>query len=160
MSKQIPLVCKHYILEKFNGKGGWTFVRIPEIVPSKNTPFGWVKVSGTIDDFEFSNYNLQSMGNGMIFLPIKAQIRKVINKKEGDHVFIVLYQDNSSINIPIEFELCLLDEPGIFDVFSTYSETKKKKIIEWIYAAKTEKTKVERIVKTINTISDEIIRHR
>ena len=44
-----PLVNKEYILEKFPGKGGWTFASIPEVLQNKNTPFGWVKVKGTID---------------------------------------------------------------------------------------------------------------
>lgn len=158
MNKQIPLVCKQYILEKFKGKGGWTFVRIPEIAPSANASFGWVKVRGTIDDFEFGNYNLQSMGDGKLFLPIKAKIRKAINKREGDHVHIVLFKDNNAIDVPTDLALCLLDEPGVSDVFSTYSESEKKKIIEWIYAAKKDKTKVDRIVKIINTIKGNITR--
>lgn len=28
-----PLTDKIYLLEKFSGKGGWTFVRLPEIPP-------------------------------------------------------------------------------------------------------------------------------
>lgn len=40
MTIQTPLVDNEYLLEKFQGKGGWTFVKIPEIAQSKNTPFG------------------------------------------------------------------------------------------------------------------------
>ena len=47
-----PLVDKKYLLEKFSGKGGWTFARIPEILQNKNAPFGWVKVRGTIDGYK------------------------------------------------------------------------------------------------------------
>ena len=54
------------------------FCKTPEIPPGQNTPFGWVKVYGTIDDYEIKNYNLQPMGNGRLFLPIKAEIRKRI----------------------------------------------------------------------------------
>ena len=62
-----PLTDKIYLLEKFSGKGGWTFVRLPEISPGQNTTFGWVKVCGTIDRYEIKNYNLQPMGNGRLF---------------------------------------------------------------------------------------------
>jgi hypothetical protein len=34
-----PLVNKKYKLEKFNGKCGWKYARIPEILPDKNSPF-------------------------------------------------------------------------------------------------------------------------
>ena len=42
------------------------FCKTPEI-PRQNTPFGWVKVHGTIDRYEIKNYNLQPMGNGRLF---------------------------------------------------------------------------------------------
>ncbi|CAN5681188.1 hypothetical protein BH10BAC2_BH10BAC2_03330 [soil metagenome] len=39
-----PFVNREYKLEKFPGKGGWTFVQITEILQNKSNPFGWVKV--------------------------------------------------------------------------------------------------------------------
>ena len=48
-----PLINKKYILERFDGKGGWTFARIPEIPQDKHAHFGWVKVRGTIDGKEY-----------------------------------------------------------------------------------------------------------
>ena len=47
-----PLVDKEYLLEKFPGKGGWTFTFIPEIPPDKHSPFGFFKVRGSIDGYE------------------------------------------------------------------------------------------------------------
>ena len=155
MTEQIPLVDKEYLLEKFQGKGGWTFARIPEIVQNKNTSFGWVRIRGIIDNFEIKNYNLQPMGNGNLFLPVKAEIRKKINKKEGDYVHIVLFADNFPTEIPKELKLCLMDEPNAYEIFSNYTNGEQKKIIEWIYSAKTDTTKVERIAKTIDKIVNE-----
>ena len=51
-----PLVDKEYLLEKFPCKGGWTFTIIPEILPDKHSPFGWVKVKGSIDGYKIKNY--------------------------------------------------------------------------------------------------------
>ncbi|HRE58041.1 MAG TPA: DUF1905 domain-containing protein, partial [Candidatus Kapabacteria bacterium] len=47
-----PLVDNTYILEKFPGKGGWTYAEIHEIVQDKSKPFGWVTVRAYIDDIE------------------------------------------------------------------------------------------------------------
>lgn len=152
MKEQLPLIDKEYLLEKFPGKGGWTFAKIPEIMQNKNTPFGWVRVRGTIDHFEIKNYNLQSMGDGSLFLPVKAEIRKKINKKEGDYVHIILFTDNLPTEIPEELKLCLMDEPMVYETFLNYSNGEQKTIIEWIYSAKTDITKVERIAKTIDKI--------
>lgn len=106
-----PLVNKEYLLEKFPGKGGWTFAVIPEIIRDKKAPFGWVKVRGSIGDYEFKNYKLMPMGNGKLFLPLKAAVRKQIKKEAGDYVKVILYKDDSPIEIPDELVVCLKDEP-------------------------------------------------
>lgn len=85
------LVNKKYLLEKYPGKGGWVYACIPEVLQDKHAYFGWVKVKGRIDDYEFKSFHLMPMGNGKLFLPVKAEIRKKIGKKEGDWVTIVLY---------------------------------------------------------------------
>lgn len=152
MRKEKPLTDKKYLLEKFPGKGGWTFARIPEILQNEHSRFGWVRVRGTIDHFEIKNFNLQPMGNGKLFLPIKAEIRKKIQKKEGDFVHITLYADNLPTEIPEELKLCLLDKPNAFETFLRYTNGEQKAIIEWIYSARTEKTKVKRIASTVDRL--------
>lgn len=147
-----PLIDKLYLLEKFPGKGGWTFAQIPEILQDKNSPFGWVKVRGYIDDFEIRKYHLMPMGNGNLFLPVKAEIRKRIKKQEGDWVHVVLYTDNEPMQIPEEMLLCLSDEPQALHFFNSLSESEQKFYINWIYSAKKEDTKVDRLAKTINKL--------
>ena len=102
-----PLIHKKYKLEKFPGKGGWTYVRIPDILPDKKKPFGWLKVKGSIDSYELINYRLAPMGKGGLFLPVKAAIRKIIGKQEGDWVEIILFADNDPLQIPSGFIECL-----------------------------------------------------
>lgn len=147
-----PLVDQPYLLKKFPGKGGWTYAAIPDVLPDKSAHFGWVKVRGRIDSFEFSNYRLMSMGNGRLFLPVKAEIRKKIGKKEGDWVHIVLHADNNPQELPDELRDCLMDEPPAYDAFLACSDTQQKAYIDWIYSAKTDETKVERILKTIEAL--------
>ncbi len=152
MNKDKPLVNKKYLLEKFPGKGGWTYAQIPEILPDKHSPFGWVRVRGTIDDFEIKNYKLMPMGNGKLFLPLKAEIRKRIKKQAGDFVRVILFADNLPTEIPEELRLCLLDEPNGLKNFMTYTNGEQKTFIDWIYSAKKDETKIERIAKTIDKI--------
>lgn len=147
-----PLINKKYLLEKFQGKGGWTYAIIPDILPDKHAPFGWVRVRGTIDDFEIKNYHLMPMGNGKLFLPVKAGIRKKIGKAEGDYVHVILYPDNLPVEIPDELRLCFLDEPNAYKIFLTYTDGEQKAFIDWIYSAKKEETKIDRIAKTIGKI--------
>ena len=148
-----PLVNKKYLLEKFPGKGGWTFARIPEIIQDKKAHFGWVKVRGSIDGYEIKKYHLMPMGNGKLFLPVKAEIRKKIKKREGDYVHVILYPDQEPLEVPEEMLLCLQDEPVALKFFQSLSESEQKFYIEWVYSAKKEETKVARLVESINKLS-------
>lgn len=143
-----PLVDKNYLLQKFEGKGGWTYAEIPEIRMPKRF-FGMLKVRGKIDDYEFYNVHLMPLGNGHLFLSVKSEIRKKIKKQTGDTVHIVLYEDNMPAEIPEELILCMKYEEGILEKFGMYSDAEKKAFINWVYSAKTEQTKADRIAKTI-----------
>ena len=151
-----PLVDKLSLLEKFPGKGGWTFTRIPEIPQDKKAHFGWVKVRGTIDGYEIRKYHLMPMGNGTLFLPVKAEIRKHTKKKEGDFVHVILYPDNEPLEIPDEMLMCLQDEPEALRFFNSISESEQKFYIQWIYSAKKEETKIDRLAKTINRLQKQL----
>ena len=148
-----PLVNKKYKLQKYPGKGGWVYTVIKEITPDKRAKFGWVQVSGTIDGFELKRYKLMPMKNGSMFFPVRAEIRKTIRKKEGDMVHITLYADNSSIEIPQEFLLCLEDEPAAKQFFFKLSESEQQYYVKWIYTAKQEDTKVKRLAEAIIKLS-------
>jgi uncharacterized protein DUF1905/bacteriocin resistance YdeI/OmpD-like protein len=155
-----PLVNKKYRLEKFDGKGGWTYARIPEILQDKNAHFGWVKVRGTIDGYEIRKYRLMPMGNGKLFLPVKSEIRKKIKKDVGDLVHVILYHDDEPLEVPEEMLLCLRDEPKALKFFNSLSESERKFYIEWVYSAKREETKIDRLAKTINRLSKHLKRYQ
>ena len=147
-----PLINRKYLLEKFPGKGGWTFAQIPEISKDNKRRFGTFKVMGTIDGFEIKKYHLMPMGNGSLFLPVRAEIRKKIKKQAGDFVQVVLYLDNEPLEIPEELLLCLRDEIAAFNFFNSLSESEQKYYIQWIYASKKEETKINRLAKSINRL--------
>ncbi|WP_439506057.1 DUF1905 domain-containing protein [Sediminibacterium sp.] len=50
--------------------------------------------------------DLMPMGNGYLFLPVKAEIRMNIKKQAGDYVKLVLFADNLLIEIPEELIQC------------------------------------------------------
>nr|MBP6314386.1 DUF1905 domain-containing protein [Chitinophagaceae bacterium] len=149
---EIPFVNQQYLLEKFQGKGGWTYAQIPEIRPDKHAHFGWVRVRGHIDSYEIKGYHLMPMGNGNLFLPVKAQIRKHIKKQAGDWVHIILYADNAPTEIPADFLWFLQDEPELYQNFMTFSDAERKAYIEWIEAAKTVQTKANRMAVALQKI--------
>lgn len=143
---------KQYQIEKFEGKGGWSYVAIDGIEPSKNSPFGWTKVSGWVDDYELKQYKLMPMGNNRLMLALKAEIRKQLNKKAGDWVHIRLLLDDTTFEIPDEILACLEDFPKALATFQSFSESNQKYYIDWINEAKNIDTKVNRINKMIDRL--------
>lgn len=144
-----PLINGKFLLQKYIGNAGWIYVLLPEVLKSEGANFGWVKVKGSIDGVEFKKYSLMPY-KGQLFLPVKAEIRKQINKKEGDYVHVILYSDNEPLEIPEEMLLCLKDEPEALSFFNTLNENERLAYIKWIYAPKKEETKIERLAKVIN----------
>ena len=147
------LVNGKYILKKFSGKGGWTYAEIPEVIQNKENPFGWVKVRGSIDSYDLKHYKLMPMGEGRLFLPVKAAIRKAIGKQEGDEVHVILYKDELPIETPQEIIECLSNETKqIQNAYQQLKDGAKKGYLDWIYEAKSEDTKAQRIATMIEEL--------
>ncbi|ULQ55788.1 YdeI/OmpD-associated family protein [Flavihumibacter rivuli] len=154
--QQKPILHKKVQLEKFPGKGGWTYARIPEILQDPHSPFGWVRVNGSIDGVELQHYHLMPMGNGQLFLPVKSAIRKKIKKEAGDWIEVILYADTNSIDVPPDFLECLQDEPAALAFFQSLPETEQLQWIKWIGAVSLEEKRIERMAKAVNDLARKI----
>ncbi|MXV14768.1 YdeI/OmpD-associated family protein [Hufsiella ginkgonis] len=148
-----PIIDRDYLLRKMPVKGGWTYIEITEIAPDKRAWFNHVKVNGTIDGFGLVNKSLMPMSNGHLFLPVKAEIRKAINKEAGETVRLVLYAaGNPASDSGQEFLLCLQDEPEALKKFNKLSAEAKKTMTDWISAAKNDDHRVARIAESIDRL--------
>lgn len=147
-----PLVNKRFKLERYPGKGGWTYARIPRFRISQQTR-GIAKVKGTVDDFEIRKVHLMPMGSSHYFFPVKSEIRKKIGKEKGDYVLIVLYPDVDELEIPEEMRDCLDEEPTALMFFNKLTESQRRYYIDWVTSAKRIETKVERLAKTVDRLS-------
>jgi uncharacterized protein YdeI (YjbR/CyaY-like superfamily) len=93
------------------------------------------------------------MGGGQLFLPVKSTIRKSIKKEAGDWIEVILFADSDS-PVTEEFLLCLEDDPIASKNFMSFSESDQKKYMGWIYAAKKEADRIERMAQAITKIAN------
>lgn len=79
------------ILEYRKGFGAWTYhLQIPGTAEIEGR-WGYMKVSGTIDNYEVKNLNLAPRKNEDKIISINRQIREAIGKGAGDTVRVTLY---------------------------------------------------------------------
>ncbi|WP_212002970.1 YdeI/OmpD-associated family protein [Chitinophaga sp. HK235] len=150
-----PLIDQQLLLERFDTKGGWTFIRLPQLPKGPNSYFGMRKVRGFIDNHELAPCNLMPFKKGIMMLPVKAAIRKQIKKEAGDHVRLVLYPVGEQLPqaIPEDFLECLNDEPAAQRTFQAMSAEEQEKCLQWIMEVTVEDARIQRMADAINHLA-------
>ncbi|HCS19248.1 MAG TPA: hypothetical protein DIW47_01585 [Bacteroidetes bacterium] len=150
-----PIVDAELLLEKYPGKGGWTYAAVPNNLPVKRSGFGWVKVKGTIDGYAINDFSLAPMKGGQLFLPVKAAIRKIINKQAGDYVKVVLFPDDSIFEVPEEILESLKADELAYRRFIKLTTGKKREYVKWIFAVKNIDLQTNRILQLMEILLKE-----
>lgn len=146
------------IIQKFGKKGektGWTYIDIPfdvtqKLMPGNKKSF---RVKGKLDAFPINSLSLIPMGEGEFILPLNAELRKGIGKREGAMLKVTLTVDKSERILDEEFMVCLNDEPAAMAHFQSLPPSHRHYYSKWISSAKSEATKAKRIAQAITALS-------
>jgi hypothetical protein len=146
------------ILQKFDKKGektGWTYLEIPahlaqELNPDTKTSY---RVKGHLDEFPIKLVALLPMGDGGFIMPVNADMRKGIYKKEGASVKVAIEVDTDPLPLSADLLDCLADEPAALAFFNTLPKGHQNYYSKWIEDAKTTETKTKRITQAVKGLA-------
>jgi len=146
------------ILQKFDSKGektGWTYIEFSaeiahQICPNQRTSF---RVKGSLDDLAVKLVALLPMGDGDFILPINADMRRKLRKKEGASIAVAVELDTDEVPMSADLLVCLEDDPQALDFFGTLNKGHQNYFSNWIESAKTIETKTKRITMAVKGLS-------
>ena len=140
--------------DKQGEKTGWTYILIPLKIANKLNPSvkNSYRVKGKLDEFKIEKVALVPMGEGDFIMAINAVIRKGIGKTKGATIKVQIELDTSQIKVPPELLVCLQDEPAALEYFNSLPQGHRNYFTKWIQSAKTEPTKVKRIIMVVKTM--------
>jgi hypothetical protein len=141
--------------EKQGEKTGWTYIEIPadiarQIKPGNKREF---KVKGKLDTHKITRQSVMPMGGGLFIMPLNADLRKAIGKKQGAMLKVQLQEDKSEFVFNNDFIECLKDDPAAKQFFETLTGSHQRYFSKWIDNAKTEPTRVKRITMAVNALA-------
>lgn len=138
----------------FGDKTGWTYIEIPadvaqQIKPGEKRSY---RVKGYLDNFAIAGKAILPHGEGSFIFPLNEGIRKGIRKGNGAMLRVRLEHDSDfKIEMPDDLQECFeFEQPEALEYFNGLSKSHRGYFIKWITDAKTEQTRANRIVYTIN----------
>lgn len=155
MIKFITVILK---FDKQGEKTGWTYMEIPaslaeQMLPGHKKSF---RVKGKLDGHTIQQVALIPMGEGNFILPLNAALRKLIGKRKGAQLEVILQLDNSVYELNKELMECLADEPAALDFFKSKPLSFQNYYSKWIESAKTDGTKAKRIALAVTSLTRKI----
>lgn len=153
-----PIIEGTFFIERYPGKGGWSYLELPPIPKPKDVPFGWIEASANLDGLFIEHLKLWPMKTGHVMLSLRAAIRKKINKEAGDSVHLQLFPFDPDMKYLGELTECIrLTSPQLLSIFD---HTPEWEVTQWcvrISKAKTLEKKTEIIGAIIDELEDKIL---
>jgi len=143
---------KKLILQHVPGKGAWTYHLVIPDTKDIRGKWGFMKVSGTIDGYEFKDLNLAPLIGADKRISVNGDIRKAIGKGGGDEVTVTMYKTTDNrLTHENEVKDCLKDA-DVYKRFTTLTENEQDHILKDILAQHDEHSQEKKIVAHIKKL--------
>lgn len=143
---------KKLILQYIPGKGAWTYHLVIPGTRDIRGRWGFMKVSGTIDGYEFKDLNLAPVIGKDKRISVNGEIRKAIGKKGGDEVTVTMYKTTDNrLTHEDEVKDCFKDA-DVYKKFTALPEDEQEFILKNILSQQDEDSQEMRIVAQIKKL--------
>ena len=144
---------KKLILQHVPGKGAWTYHLVIPGTKDIKGKWGSMKVSGTIDDYEFKNLNLAPLTGEDKRISVNGEIRKAIGKGGGDEVSVTMYKiTDNRLTHENEVKDCLKDA-DVYKRFTSLPEDEQERILKDVISQHDEDSQEKKIIAHIKKLS-------
>jgi len=144
---------KKLILQYVPGKGAWTYHLVIPDTKDIRGKWGFMKVSGTIDGYDFKDMNLAPVTGEDKRISVNGEIRKAIGKGGGDEVVVTMYKTSDN-RLTKENEVvdCFKDA-DVYKKFTALPDDEQEHILKDILAQHNEDGQEKKIVAHIKKLS-------
>lgn len=150
---KILLKNEKLILRHEPGKGAWTYHLVIPGTKDIRGSWGEMKVSGTIDGYEFKDLNLAPVTDADKMISVNGTIRKAINKGGGDEVIVTLYMNSDNKLSSKDQLLDCFDNAGFLKEFKALPNEEQEEIINSILSQPNESRQEQKIMAAITKLS-------
>ena len=141
------------ILRHEPGKGAWTYHLVIPGTKDIRGSWGEMKVSGTIDGYEFKDLNLAPVTDADKMISVNGTIRKAINKGGGDEVVVTMYKNSDNKVSSKDQLLDCFDDAGLLKEFKALPNDEQEEIIDMILSQPNESRQEQKIMDVVKRLS-------
>lgn len=128
------------------GKGAWTYYLIIPNTKQIKAKWGFLKVTGTIDNYPIQSKNLAPKKDSDKYLSISESIRNAIQKKAGDKVKVTLTIEQNHPSLTESQILECFEDAEVLSHFKKLSQMEQMEILTIISSEMTEELQSKRII--------------
>ena len=141
-------------IERFEMKGAWSFVALPEAVWARAKVSGHKRWICTLNDAVSWHCAILPIGDGRRFVVTSKDKLKAAGADLGHHVHVTLVPDLSKYGmaLPEDLEEMLEADPEFQRRFDEMKPGRRRGVIHHIASAKSEETVAKRIVRLMEEL--------
>lgn len=142
-------------IDRFPGKGGWSYVRVPAKITVAAKCKGFVSIHAVVDGREYDR-SLIPIGDGSHMIVISRAMQRELGKMLGDTLEVTVRLANGPHQpvLPEELAVMLDIEAHLRPKWDALGRGQQRNYCMWIDTAKTDVTRAKRTAEVLRRLEE------